>query len=59
MVRTKIGRFYVTRNRLGQIKRWVSIGNSLRADRRTRAKTKVKPGYGHLGDVVRKMAWRS
>lgn len=48
--RTRLGKFYVERNRLGQIKRWVRIKRSLGADRRTRAKRVVRSGYGHLGD---------
>jgi len=48
--RDKIGKFYVERNRLGQIKKWVSIGRSLRQDRLKRAVRKVKSGYGHRGD---------
>jgi len=48
--RTKIGKFYVERNRIGQIKKWVSIKKSLSADRRKKAKKKVKSGYGHKGD---------
>lgn len=48
--RTKIGKFYVERNRLGQIKKWVSIRRSLTRDRGTSARTKVRSGYGHKGD---------
>lgn len=56
MVRTKIGNFYVERNRIGQIKKWVSIRRSLARDIRTRARTKVKSGYGGKGDI-RRMAF--
>ena len=49
-VRTKIGNYYVERNRIGQIKKWVRIKRSLSADRRKKAKTKVRSGYGHRGD---------
>jgi len=49
-VRTKIGNYYVERNRIGQIKKWVRIKKSLSADRKIKAKTKVKSGYGHRGD---------
>lgn len=49
--RTKIGHYYVERNRLGQIKRWVRIKRSLSADRRKSAYRKVRSGYGHLGDL--------
>ena len=55
-VRTKIGKFYVERNRLGQIKKWVAIRKSLSADRRVRSKNAVKSGHGHEGDI-RTMAW--
>jgi hypothetical protein len=47
-------RFYVERNRKGQIKKWVQIGRSLSADRRKHSRHKVKSGYGHLGDLVRR-----
>ena len=50
-VRTKIGNFYVERNRLGQIKKWVAIRRSLSADRRVRARNKVRSGHGHQGDI--------
>ena len=53
-VRTKIGNFYVERNRVGQIKKWVRIGRSLARDRVKRAKHKVRSGYGHLGDLRRR-----
>ena len=55
-VRTKIGKYYVERNRLGQIKNWVRIGRSLRQDRLKRAVHKVKSGHGHQGDI-RNMAF--
>jgi len=51
--RTKIGKYYVERNRIGQIKKWVSIKKSLSADKRQKAKRVVKSGYGHLGDQKR------
>ena len=51
--RTRIGKYYVERNRLGQIKKWVSIRRSLARDRGTKAKTKVRSGYGHIGDIKR------
>jgi len=49
--RTKIGKYYVERNRNGQIKKWIRIGRSLKADRRKTASRIVKSGYGHLGDL--------
>jgi hypothetical protein len=48
--RTKIRKFYVERNRLGQIKRWVAIRRSSNLDRQIRAKAKVRSGHGHQGD---------
>ena len=51
--RTKIGAYYVERNRLGQIKKWVRISRSLKADRRKRSKNIVGSGYGHVGDQKR------
>ena len=41
---------YVRRNRKGQFKESDDVGRSLAADRRTRAKTKVKAGQGDRGD---------
>jgi hypothetical protein len=52
-IRTKIGKFYVERNRIGQIKKWVRIKRSLSADRRVRARRIVRSGYGHVGDQRR------
>jgi len=48
--RDKIGKHYVERDSKGRFKKWVSIGKSLKADRRQKAKKKVKSGYGHQGD---------
>jgi hypothetical protein len=41
---------YVRRNAQGQFKESDDVGRSLSADRRTKAKTRVKPGYGDRGD---------
>lgn len=49
--RYKIGKYYVVRDRNGRFKRWTRIGKSLKYDRRTTAKRRVKPGYGHRGDL--------
>jgi hypothetical protein len=46
-------RRYVRRNRRGQFKEEVNVGRSLAADRRRKARTKVKPGQGDRGDVSR------
>jgi hypothetical protein len=47
-------RRYVRRNKKGQFKEEVNVGRSLAADRRRKAKSKVKPGQGDRGDVRRK-----
>jgi hypothetical protein len=44
---------YVRRDREGKFKDVVDVGRSLSADRRSEAKTKVKPGQGDKGDVER------
>lgn len=44
------GRRYVTRDSKGRFKTVVSVKKSLAADRRSKAKKTVKPGYGHRGD---------
>jgi hypothetical protein len=44
---------YVRRNKKGQFKTEVDVGRSLAADRRSKAKTKVKKGQGDRGDVSR------
>lgn len=41
---------YVRRDDEGQFKKEVDVGKSLAADRRTKAKTKVKSGQGDRGD---------
>jgi hypothetical protein len=56
-MRTKIGKYYVSRDRIGRIKKWVSIKRSLARDRGTKARTKVKSGYGDQGDIVRDWAY--
>ena len=45
-------RSYIRRNNTGQIKKKVKVGRSLAADRRSKAKTKVKKGQGDRGDVA-------
>ena len=44
---------YMRRNKKGQFRHSVDVGKSLAADRRSQAKTKVKPGQGDRGDVQR------
>ncbi len=41
---------YVERDSKGRFLDWSNRGRAQAADRRIKAKTKVKPGYGHLGD---------
>ena len=41
---------YVRRDEQGQFKKSDDVGKSLAADRRTKAKTIVKPGQGDRGD---------
>ena len=52
--RYKIGKSYVERRKDGTFKKWVSIGKSLSADRRRKAKKKVRSGYGHQGDLKKR-----
>ncbi len=42
---------YARRNKQGEFKKQVKVGRSLAADRRSKAKTKVKKGQGDRGDV--------
>jgi hypothetical protein len=44
-------RRYVRRNKKGELKKEVSVGRSLAADRKRTAKTKVKKGQGDRGEV--------
>ncbi len=46
-------RRYVRRNKEGEFKKQVSVGKSLTADRKRKAKTKVPKGQGDRGDVKR------
>jgi hypothetical protein len=41
---------YVRRSAGGQFKTEVNVGKSLAADRRSKSKTKSKPGFGDKGD---------
>ena len=45
------GKRYVRRNKAGQFKQEVSVGRSLSADRRRKAKTKVPKGQGDRGET--------
>jgi hypothetical protein len=44
---------YVRRDAEGRFDKVVDVGRSLAADRRSTAKSKVSPGQGDKGDVVR------
>jgi hypothetical protein len=44
-------RRYARRNKQGEFKKQVSVGRSLAADRKRKAKTTVKKGQGDRGDV--------
>ena len=44
---------YARRNKQGEFKKQTKVGRSLAADRRSKAKTKVKKGQGDRGDVKR------
>jgi hypothetical protein len=50
LINTGNDKRYVRRNAQGQFKESDDVGRSLSADRRRKAKTKVKPGYGDRGD---------
>jgi hypothetical protein len=41
---------YVRRNKKGEFDKVVDVGRSLAADRRSKSKTKAKPGQGDRGD---------
>ena len=44
---------YARRNKQGEFKKQVSVGRSLAADRKRKAKTSVPKGQGDRGDVPR------
>jgi len=50
LINTGNDKRYVRRDAQGQFKESDDVGRSLSADRRRRAKTSVKPGYGDRGD---------
>jgi hypothetical protein len=52
-VKTKRATSYAQRNRRGQFTDLVEKGTSLSRDRKRKAKTPVKSGYGHRGDRAR------
>ncbi len=50
LIKTKTDSRFVRRDTKGQFKESDDVGKSLAADRRTKAKTKVKSGQGDKGD---------
>ena len=50
LIDTGTDKRYVRRNAAGQFKESDDVGRSLSADRRRKAKTKVKSGQGDRGD---------
>lgn len=54
LINTGNTKLYVTRRPDGRFKTVVAVGASLRQDVKQRAKTVVKPGYGHRGDQKRR-----
>lgn len=53
LIDTGTDKRYVRRNEKGQFSESDDVGRSLAADRRTKAKTTVKPGQGDRGDQKR------
>ena len=53
LIDTGTDKRYVRRDNKGRFKESDDVGKSLRADRRTKAKTTVKPGQGDRGDQKR------
>ena len=49
-LKTKTATLYARRTSTGRFKEMDEKGRSLKADRRTKAKTKSKSGYGDRGD---------
>jgi hypothetical protein len=50
LINTGRDKRFVKRNAKGQFKESDDVGRSLAADRRSKAKTKVRSGYGDRGD---------
>lgn len=53
LIDTGTDKRYVRRDEDGKFKESVDVGKSLAADRRTKARTKAKPGEGDTGDHKR------
>ena len=54
LIDTGTDKRYVRRDEGGRFKESDDVGKSLAADRRTKAKTAVKPGQGDRGDQKRR-----
>jgi hypothetical protein len=54
LVKPKSGARYTKRRPDGTFKEMDAVGRSQKADRRTAAKKKVKPGFGDRGDQKKK-----
>ena len=50
LIDTGTDKRYVKRDKDGSFKDSVDVGRSLGADRRSKSKARVKPGYGDQGD---------
>jgi hypothetical protein len=50
LIDTGIDKRYVRRNAIGEFEESDDVGRSLSADRRRKAKKKIKPGQGDKGD---------
>lgn len=54
LINTGTDKRYVKRDKQGRFNESDDVSRSLSADRRTAAKTTVKPGYGDQGDQAKK-----
>ncbi len=59
LIDTGTDKRYVTRNADGTFKESDDVGRSLAADRRRKAKTTVKAGYGDQGDQPKRTTKKS
>lgn len=53
LINTGTDKRFVKRDSKGQFKESDDVGRSLRQDKKTKAKTTVKPGYGDRGDQAK------
>ena len=59
LIDTGVDKRYVKHNEDGTFKEFDDVGRSLAADRRQKAKTNVKPGYGDQGDQPKRTTKKS